>query len=363
MSELLNRVYLGNTVQTYLTALGVFLFSLLLVLIFKKIVLLRLKKWADKTETTVDDLLIRGIERTLLPLLYYLALWASVKVLSVSDAITKGIRIASIVLVTFLVIRTIAAVIKFSLNSYIMRRDYGESKRKQLRGIFSIITFIIWTLGLLFLLDNLGINISAVIAGLGIGGIAIALAAQAVLGDVFSYFVIFFDRPFEIGDFIVVGDKSGTVENIGIKTSRVRSLTGEQLIFSNTDLTSSRVHNYKRMERRRVVFKFGVVYNTSPEKVEQIPGLIRHIIESVADTTFDRSHFISYGDFSLLFETVYFVNSPDYNKYMDIHQKINLRILSEFNSRGIHFAYPTQTLYLNKEKGFDDVKTEIVPIV
>ncbi len=360
MSEFLNHVYLGNTVQTYLTALGVLLLSIAFILVFKKIILHRLKKWADKSETTLDDLLVRGMEKTLLPLLYYAALWVSVKVLVVKPEISRGITIASIIVITLLSVRTIAAILKFSLNSFVMRRDYGESKRKQLRGIFSIITFFVWVLGILFLLDNLGINISAVVAGLGIGGIAIALAAQAVLGDVFSYFVIFFDRPFEIGDFIVIGDKSGTIENIGVKTTRIRSLGGEQLIFSNTDLTSSRVHNYKRMERRRVGFKIGVVYETTPEKLTQIPGIIKQLIEAQPDTAFERSHFASYSDFSLVFETVYYVNSPDYNRYMDIQHQINISIYKEFNNRGIGFAYPTQTLFLNKGEGFDEVHTKIV---
>jgi small-conductance mechanosensitive channel len=206
-------------------------------------------------------------------------------------------------------------------------------------------------LGLVFLLDNLGFEISAVIAGLGIGGIAIALAAQAILGDLFSYFVIFFDRPFEIGDFIVIGDKKGNVEYIGIKTTRLRSLSGEQLVFSNTDLTNSRIQNFRRMERRRVVFKLGVVYETPGNQLAEIPVIVKEIIDEQPDVTFDRGHFASYGDFSLNFEFVYYVMSSDYNKYMDTQQAINLKIYQEFEKRGIVFAYPTQTLYLNKIGG------------
>ncbi|MCZ7615125.1 MAG: mechanosensitive ion channel family protein [Ignavibacteriaceae bacterium] len=176
-------------------------------------------------------------------------------------------------------------------------------------------------------MDNLGFDISAVIAGLGIGGIAIALAAQTILGDLFSYFVIFFDRPFEVGDFITVQDKSGTVEYTGIKTTRLRSLSGEQLVFSNHDLTNSRIHNYKKMERRRVVFTLRVIYQTTAEQIESIPKLVREIIESQQDVAFDRGHFASYGDFSLNFEFVYFVLEADYNKYMNIQQAINIENL------------------------------------
>jgi small-conductance mechanosensitive channel len=198
-------------------------------------------------------------------------------------------------------------------------------------------------------MDNLGFNISAVIAGLGIGGIAIALAAQAILGDLFSYFVIFFDRPFEVGDFIVVGDKTGTVEYTGIKTTRIRALSGEQLVFSNTDLTNSRIHNFKKMQERRVVFKLGVVYQTPTAQLEEIPKIVRAIIEKHTDVRFDRGHFASYSDFSLNFEFVYFVFGAEYVKYMDTQQSINLEIYKEFEKRKIEFAYPTQTLYLNKE--------------
>ncbi|MCK4428221.1 MAG: mechanosensitive ion channel family protein, partial [candidate division Zixibacteria bacterium] len=193
-----------------------------------------------------------------------------------------------------------------------------------------------------------GFKISTVIAGLGIGGIAVALAAQAILGDLFSYFSILFDRPFEVGDFIILDDYLGTIEHIGIKTTRVRSLGGEQLVFSNADLTNSRLRNYKRMAKRRVVFKLGVTYQTTLEQVKEIPTIIKNIIQNITDTVFDRAHFSSYGDFSLVFETVYYVLSRDYNKYMNIQQEINFAIKEEFEKRGIEFAYPTQTLFLEK---------------
>jgi small-conductance mechanosensitive channel len=212
-----------------------------------------------------------------------------------------------------------------------------------------LINIFVWVIGLVFLMGNLGFDISAVIAGLGIGGIAIALAAQAILGDLFSYFVIFFDRPFEVGDFITVQDKVGTVEYTGIKTTRLRALTGEQLVFSNTDLTNSRIHNFKKMQERRVLFRLGVVYQTSAAQLKEIPQIVKNIIEKHSDVRFDRGHFATYGDFSLNFEFVYFVIGSEYVKYMDTQQSINLEIYDEFEKRGIEFAYPTQTLFVNKE--------------
>lgn len=214
-----------------------------------------------------------------------------------------------------------------------------------------IVNVIIWAVGLLFLFDNLGFDVTTMIAGLGVGGIAIALAAQNILGDLFNYFVIFFDRPFEIGDFVIVDDKMGTVEYIGIKTTRLKSLSGEQLVFANSDLTSSRIHNYKRMQRRRIVFKLGVVYQTSLEQVQQIPDVLRKAVEAQNEgqeevLIFDRAHFASYGESSLNFEVVYNVLSADYNKYMDVQQAINFRIYEAFERMGVAFAYPTRTLHI-----------------
>ncbi|MGE3526922.1 MAG: mechanosensitive ion channel family protein, partial [Gemmatimonadales bacterium] len=186
-------------------------------------------------------------------------------------------------------------------------------------------------------------------AGLGVGGVAVALALQKILGDLFASLAIVLDKPFVLGDFIIVDDYLGSIENIGLKTTRVRSLSGEQLVFSNSDLLGSRIRNYGRMFERRVVFSIGVIYQTTKEQLQAIPGIIRTAIEAQDKTRFDRSHFQKYGDFSLDFETVYYVKSPDYNIYMDIQQAINLQIFEEFGKRGIEFAYPTQTLFVSRE--------------
>ena len=349
MKEILAQTYFGNTVEAYLIALGIFVGGIIVVKILQKIILYRLKKWAEKTETTLDDFLVRAIEKSIVPLFYFGAFYLGVASLKLSPEAANIIKIASLVLLTFFVVRFISTSIMFTLSHFIKKQERGEEKVRQLRGMTVLINLVVWLIGIVFLMDNLGFDISAVIAGLGIGGIAIALAAQAILGDLFSYFVIFFDRPFEVGDFIVVGDKVGTVEYTGIKTTRIRALSGEQLVFSNTDLTNSRIHNFKKMERRRVVFKIGVVYQTPKDKLAEISTFVREIIEKQTDTVFDRGHFSSYGDFSLDFEFVYFILSPEYVKYMDTQQKINLEIYEEFEKRGIEFAYPTQTLFLNKE--------------
>jgi small-conductance mechanosensitive channel len=202
---------------------------------------------------------------------------------------------------------------------------------------------------LLVALDNFGVDITALVTGLGIGGIAVALAVQNILGDLFASLSIILDKPFVIGDFIIVDNYMGNIEHIGLKSTRVRSLSGEQLIFSNSDLLKSRIRNYKRMMKRRVVFAVGVVYQTAPEKLKVIPELIKKMIEAQELTEFDRVHFKEFGNFSLNYEAVYWVCSPDYKTYMDIQQAINLAIFEEFKTQGIEFAYPTQTLFVNQE--------------
>ena len=362
MSDFLSQVYYGNALSVYFTALGSFIVGLIIIYIFKKIVVKKLNRWSEKTDTTIDDFIVRGIEKTVVPLLYFSAFILAIKILVLPPKVERGIEIASVIIITFFILRSITAIVRYSLDTYLRKKSGPDSnfenRQKQIRGILTIVNILIWVVGLVFVLDNLGFKISAAIAGLGIGGIAIALAAQTILGDLFSYFVIFFDRPFEIGDFLIVGDKVGSVEYIGIKSTRVRSLSGEQLIFSNTDLVNSRIHNYKKMERRRVVFKLGVIYQTPAKQLSEIPPLVRKIIEDQKDVTFDRGHFASYGDFSLNFEFVYYILSADYVRYMDTQQAINLKIYEEFESRGIEFAYPTQTIFMNREG--NNVQSEVV---
>ncbi|MCJ7553791.1 MAG: mechanosensitive ion channel family protein, partial [Ignavibacteriaceae bacterium] len=301
MQEIFNYSIFGNSVYNYLIALGIFISGIVIVFIFKKFILSRLKRWAESTSTSIDDLLVRAIKKSLIPVFYFGVFYMSLHTLILSPDFKKGLSIAAIILITILIVRTIISAINHGLRTYLKKSDDSDEREKQIKGIRGIVNLAIWAIALVFLLDNLGLKISAVVAALGIGGIAIALAAQAVLGDLFSYFVIFFDKPFKIGDFIIVGDKVGVVEYTGIKTTRIRALSGEQIVFSNTDLTNSRVHNYKKMERRRVVFKLGVIYQTPSRKLKMIPQIVKEIIERQDDTVFDRGHFASYGDFSLNF--------------------------------------------------------------
>ena len=346
MDDFLNRVYYNNTVQDYFIALGIILGGILLLRLFRKLILLRLRRWADRTETTLDNFAIDGVDKFALPALNFFIVYAGINYLELSEKANQIVKVAVAVVITFFILRLISSIALHGLQSYVRRQEQGEEKVKQLGGIMLMINATIWIIGAIFLFDNLGYNVGTIIAGLGIGGIAIALAAQNILGDLFNYFVIFFDRPFEIGDFIVLDDKKGNVEHIGIKTTRLKSLTGEQLVLSNSDLTKSRLHNFKRMQRRRIEFNIGITYQTPLEQVKEVPEIIRSIIASIDGITLDRTHFSAYGDFSLIFQTVYFVENADYNSYMDIHQTINLKLLEEFEKRKIEFAYPTQSIFL-----------------
>ena len=348
LKDALQTTVLDNRILDYLIFLAAFLVGIVGVHLIKGITLNRIKVWSAKTSTTIDDFMVRIFEEKLIPILYFGVFYLAFNSLALPDSISRTVDIAGIVILTFFGLRLILALINYSLESYWIKKEVDRSRQQSLKGIITIVKVAVWGIGITFLLDNLGFKISAVVAGLGIGGIAIALAAQTVLGDLFSYFIIFFDRPFEIGDFIIIDSYMGSIEHIGIKTTKVRSLGGEQLIFSNSDLTNSRIRNYKRMEKRRVVFSLGVIYQTTSEQLKQIPVIIREAIEGIEETGFDRAHFASYGDFSLNFEAVYYVMSGDYGKYMDIQQEINLAIKEEFEKQGIEFAYPTQTLLIEK---------------
>lgn len=230
------------------------------------------------------------------------------------------------------------------------RRKVTLQEDKAVAGSIGIIRFVarlaVWAMVLLLTLDNLGVDITALVAGLGIGGIAVALALQNVLGDLLASLSIALDQPFVIGDFVIVGEHMGTVEYIGIKTTRLRSLSGEQIVMSNADLLSSRLRNYGRMYERRVTFTIGVTYDTPREALRRIAPALREIIESQDGTRFDRAHFAKYGAYSLDFDVVYYVLSADFGRYMDVQQAINFRIHEQFEALGVEFAYPTQTLLL-----------------
>jgi small-conductance mechanosensitive channel len=346
-----DSIFVGNSALNWLIAIGIIVVSWAVIRVAKVVLLKRFKNFSSRTRTTLDDFIVQISEGALIPALYLGALYAGVSYLTLSPKVEKLLHVAVMIVVTFIIIKTITSALNYLINNALGNDAEDIEKKKQARGIIIIVSIVLWILALVFLINNLGYNITSVITGLGIGGVAIALASQNILGDLFNYFVIFFDKPFEVGDFIIVDDKMGAIEYIGVKSTRIRTLSGEQLICSNTNLVNARIHNYKRMEKRRVSFTLGVVYNTSPEKVQRIPELIKEIIQTQESTVFDRAHFSAFGQFSLTFEVVYFILSPDYNLYMDRQQAIYLSILNAFKREGIQFALPTQTLQFSNGAG------------
>ncbi|MDP3996798.1 MAG: mechanosensitive ion channel family protein [bacterium] len=339
--------FLGNTVHGYAVASLLFLVLFLVFRIFYLVILNRMEKAVAKTATSIDDTALL-IFRSLKPPFYiFIAFYFAVRTLVVLPWLQKFITVLLILLAVYQVI--IATNI---LIDYIFRKRMGKEEDPQATAAVNflniIIKFALWVSGVLLVLSNLGVNINSLIAGLGVGGVAVAFALQNILSDLFSSFAIYFDKPFVVGDFIIVGDKLGVVKKIGIKTTRIQALQGEELVLSNRELTTSVIQNFKQMQMRRVPFKFGIVYGTSSEKVRKIPEAIKAIIEPMQSIRFDRAHFTAFGASSLDFEVVYYVDSADYNIFMDRQQSINLAIMEYFKKEKIEFAYPTQTVFFKK---------------
>lgn len=343
------QVYLGNSLLKWVIALAVAVSIYVALSILRRTVGSRLKILADRTTTDLDDFLVDLIQvRTKKILFLALAAYGASMFIVLPLEVQRIILGAVFVLLFLQVGLWGNGIISF----FVTRRVAKDGEEGLNLEAYSVITWIakaaLWIIVVLLVLNNLGIEITALVAGLGISGIAVALAVQNILGDLFASLSIVMDRPFEIGDFIIVGDQMGTVEHVGLKTTRVLSLSGEQIVFSNNDLLGSRIRNFRRMNERRVLFTLGVTYQTPADKLERIPGMIREIIEVQEQARFDRAHFSTFGDFSLNFEIVYWVLDRDYALFREIQQEINLALYRKFEEEEIEFAYPTQTLFMEK---------------
>lgn len=346
-ATLLEWVLLQNTLRSWLLAVGAATGVFLVLGLLRSLLARQLRRISERTHNLWDDIVVRVVEVTKRWLLAVVGIWAGSNFL----LLTPGVREAVQTVAILAILAQIGIWGSSAIQAYV--RIYAERNLEEdaasvmtVRAVGFLGSVALWTIVFLVFLENLGIDVTALIAGLGIGGIAVALAAQNILGDLFASLSIVLDKPFVVGDFVVVGDMLGTVERVGLKTTRVRSLSGEQLVFSNADLLGSRIRNFKRMYERRVVFTFGVEYGTPRAELEWIPSAVREVVEALPDTRFDRAHFKEYGDSSLNFEVVYFVLSPDFNVYMDRQQSINLEIYRLFEEREIAFAFPTRTLHL-----------------
>jgi len=346
MNDLLNQFWWGNPVSRWLLALGVSLVVLVALWPIKRYILNRLHRVAESTDTAIDNLVVETLQATKLLFVVFVAIWAGSRVLTMPELLfatwTKATIIVAILQVGIWASTALVGWLRILRDK---KAKQGEALT-WLAGVEWAGKFVIWTAVLLIGLENIGVDVTGLVTGLGIGGIAVALAAQNILGDLFSAFAIYIDRPFVIGDYLKIGDQMGTVETIGMKTTRLRSLTGEQLVFGNSDLVSSRIQNFGRLNERRANFTVGVTYDTPKDKVEKIPAMIQEIVEVQEQVRFDRSHFKEFGDSALIFETIYFVLAPQFQVKMDIQQAINLELMRRFAAEGIEFAFPTQTIYL-----------------
>ncbi len=347
--ELLQTELFGNHLQAWLYAAVALLLTAIGLRLLLRYLVVRLTTLAEHSATQIDDLAISMLDQVRWWVLLILGVYAASSFLVIPATPSDWIENMAV----------IAVLLQLGMwSSGFVAHWVSRSRQRRMAdspgaatGLFAIeivVRIIIWSVITLLALDNLGVNVSTLVASLGIGGVAVALAVQNILGDLFASFSIVFDKPFEVGDFLIIDTYMGVVERVGLKTTRLRSLTGEQLVISNSDLLKSRVRNYGRMQERRVNFDIGVTYDTPREKLKQIPEILKNAIERQPQTRFDRAHFKSYGDFSLIFETVYYVSVPDYNTYMDIQQNINLEIHEKFEQAQIEFAFPTQTLYLQR---------------
>lgn len=347
LSSLLSQSHFGNTLQAYCASALAFGISFAAFLILRALGVGRLRKLAEQSGVAFTRLLAEVFGTAGIFELALVAIFIGTRSLILPPAFERMLRIVLVVVLSWRAVTMIQGVVSYAIGKTTEKvglEDVHASSAA--RNMKFLINGFLWITAGLFVLDNLGVDITAAVAGLGIGGIAVALASQHILGDLFSSFVIYIDKPFKVGDFIVVGDLMGVVENIGVKTTRLRSIGGEMLVFSNSDLTGSRIRNYKHMRERRIAFGFGVEYRTLPARVREIPRIVGDIMSGIDKVRADRVHFKRFGPSSLDFEAVYHVLSSDYALYMDIQQKINLAMMDSFRQKGIGFAFPTQTVYL-----------------
>jgi len=307
-------------------------------------------KWATKTKTTLDDEIFRNVKTIAVMLIIvvgvYYALSSFTFIQSFSEQLAAIFTVTEILLAAFAITRVANVLADWHLKKNGTRKN-GRSNHI-LFLLKKLVQLFVYVIAFLTILYVFRVDLSGVVVGLGVGGIAIAFAVQNQLGDVLGAFSIYFDRPFEIGDFIVVGAHSGTVTNIGVKSTRIKLLQGEELIISNRELTSTSVRNFRKLEKRRVTFTIGVTYSTPTAKLKKIREIIAGIVKCVELAELDRVSFTEFGDYSLKFLVIYYVKAADYGKYLDIQETINFAIKEAFEKEGIEIAFPTQTVYMNK---------------
>ncbi len=336
--------YLNNALWEYLLFL-IFFIGISAVIFLLKYILLRKIARIIK-ERPIFNLFLEVINRIRSPFYAFVSFYISLSILDIPEYLSKIFWIVLVFLVMYRVVMIGYQFIDFGLRFYLKSKDDDKEDTAMIRNIGNVGKGILWIFAGIIILSIFGVDVTALVAGMGIGGIAIAFALQSILSDLFSSFSIFLDKPFKEGDFISVGEKMGTVEKIGIKSTRIRALQGEEIIFSNKELTTTQVHNLGNMERRRASFSLGIAYETPIKKMKKVPDIVKKIVEKEDNVQLSSINFRDFGESSLDFLLVYFVESPDWQEFLNTNEKILFNLKEKFDKEGIEFAYPTRTLHV-----------------
>ena len=348
---ILNYQVFSNSIAGYLYSILIFIIIFLIISLIKLLVVKHFSRFVLKTSSGFDDLFVNIINSFKWPFVFIISLNVSILFLNLSDTFRTIISSITLFLAIFYSIKFVQQVIDYIANSFIKKAQAADNSAQEalINVSKKFIMIIIWITAFLLLLQNLGLDISAIVASFGVSGIILAFAVQSILEDIFASVSIYFDRPFEIGDFIAIGDHRGTVTKIGLKSSRLKTLDGEELVVSNKELTSIRIRNFKNLKRRRILLQINVTYSTPYEKLQKIPELIKKIIEKNKNVEFSRAHFKDLGEYALGYDIVYFVNTENYIEYLDIRQKINFDLIKIFEKESIEFAFPTQQIIIENK--------------
>jgi small-conductance mechanosensitive channel len=350
VDDWMHYTWRGATVTQWLSAAAAFGIAYVVLAVMRRVLVRRLGTLAARTTTQLDDLAVEIVRRTRWYFLALIAAHAAARIVTPTGTADVAFHALSVIVVLLQAGVWGSGLIAFGAEHYIRQRATADvGMRTTITALGYGLRFALWAVLVVTALQNFGINVTALVTGLGIGGIAIALAVQNILGDLFAALAIVLDKPFVVGDAISVDTINGTVEHVGLKTTRIRSVSGEQVVIANNDLLKSKIRNYKRMEQRRVVFTIDVTYDTPPDALARIPQMVQAIVESRKTTRFDRCHLLTFADSSLRFEAVYFLLDADYNLYADTQHAINLDLLRRFASESIDFAYPARTVFLNSD--------------
>jgi len=351
MQEVLTKVFFENSMRDYLYALAVFLFVSSVLKIIKSLILIRIKKLIDKTKIDYDDVVFNLLTNVFKwPVIFLIAINIAVKFITINQTYKSVVYVFTLFIAIFYLVKAVNQVISYVSGKLAKKFDAEERKSDAAmsRVLAKLAKGVVGVIGILVLIQGLGFNISGLAAGLGVSSIVLAFALQSVLEDLFSSISIQFDQPFKVGDFVKVGEDSGTVKSIGLKSSRITTLDGDELVISNKELISTRIRNYRKIRKRRGRLKFGVTYNTSPEKIEKILEIVEKIISKQEHVEFTSVYLKELGDFSINFTAFYYVIKKDYSIYAKARQNINLELLKAFNKEKIEFAYPTQSVIVQK---------------